>query len=252
MIFRVFYLFIFITTIQSHVVETNPEWKRYYRASFIVNEKHDYGIGAYLRLKRTTDYTFRDLRMYVHFIENDSYKKIRYKNSRRLLDWRNIYNYTTVAIDQNTKIGVNIRYHGNQGFGYFVVRNRYGHLNSEIGIAYDISDYLNDSAKTSYFKSGIYWDQKFNSYELKLEIEDFIQITDILSEDLSRIEISIEFFLPLTKKLNFILGYEYEDFKNSKNNINSSAYVSIESADIFDFKNFKKKISRFSGTKVKP
>jgi len=250
--FNIFYLFFFISILYSHNIESDPEWKRYHRGSFIVNEEHNYGFGGYLRLKRTTDYTFRDLRIYIHLIENNTYQKIRYKNSRKFLDLKNMYNYTTIAIDQNTKIGVNVRYHGNQGFGYFLKKNKNAHLNTEIGIAYDVSDYLNDSSKTSYFKTGVYWDQDFDSYEIKLEIEDYIQITDINLEDLSRMEISLELFFQIKKDFNIILGYEYEDFKNSKNNINSSVYLSIERVKTFNFNKLKNKLFLLSRFVPKP
>lgn len=252
MSFRIYHLFFFITFLCSHVIESPVDWKRYYRGSFIVDEKHDYGFGGYLRLKRTTDYTFRDLRVYIHLIEDNTYQKIRYKNSRKVQDFKNIYNYTTIAIDQNTKIGVDIRYHGNQGFGYFLKKNNRGHLNTEIGIAYDISDYLNDSSKTSYFKTGIYWDQNFDSYDIKLEFEDFIQITDIILEDLSRIEISLEIFFQIKKDFNIILGYEYEDFKNSNNNINSSVYLSFQREKDFNFNKIKNKLLLLSRSITKP
>ena len=223
----------------SHQIEDSAKWKKYYRASYIVNENHDYGLGGYLRVKRTTEHTFKDLRVFLHFIEGESYRKIRYKDSSKFRDWDRFYNYTIVAIDQNSKIGVNLRYHGNQGFGLFVKNFKGGHINSEIGLAYDISDYLNNSIKTSYLKSGVYWDHKFNNYEIKFEIENYKQITDILIEDLSRTEILFEAHFPIQGNLSVILGYEYEDFINSNNNINSSVYLSIGYYDTFNINKFK-------------
>ena len=160
----------------SHSVEDPPKWKKYYRASYIINESQDYGLGGYFRLKRTTKHTFKDLRVFLHFIEGESYKKIRYKDSSKFREWDRFYNYTTISIDQNSKIGVDIRYHGNQGFGIFVKDFEKGHVNAELALAYDISDYLNTSEKTSYIKSGIYWDYNFIDYEIKLEIENYHQI----------------------------------------------------------------------------
>ena len=223
----------------SHQIEDSPEWKKYYRASYIVNENQDYGLGGYFRVKRTTKNTFKDLRVFLHFIEGESYKKIRYKDSSKFRNWNQFYNYTTVAIDQNSKIGVDLRYHGNQGIGLFVRNLKNGHINTEVGLAYDISDYLNDSAKTSYFKTGIYWDQRFNNYEIKLEVKNYEQITDVLTEDLSRTEILFEAHFPIQGNLSVILGYEYEDFNNSNNNINSSVYLSIGYFDTFNINKFK-------------
>ncbi len=231
-----------LASLFSHQIEDSAKWKKYYRASYIVNENHDYGLGGYFRFKRTTKYTFKDLRIFLHFIEGDTYKKIRYKDSSKFRDWTRFYNYTTVAIDQNSKIGVDLRYHGNQGIGLFIKDFKKGHINTEIGLAYDISDYLNNSAKTSYFKSGIYWDQKFSDYEIKFEIENYKQITDIVVEDLSRTEVLCELYFPIRNNLRVILGYEYEDFNNSNNSVNSSVFLSIAYYDIFNIDEFKNKL----------
>tara|TARA_Y100001970_G_scaffold272151_1_gene368479 strand:- start:1661 stop:2395 length:735 start_codon:yes stop_codon:yes gene_type:complete len=238
------YIFLLIVSANlfSHSIEDVAKWKKYYRVSYIVNENHDYGLGGYFRVKRTTRYTFKDLRVFMHFVEGDSYKKIRYKDSSKFRDWDRFYNYTTVAIDQNSKIGVNLRYHGNQGVGLFVKNFKNGHINAEIGLAYDISDYLNDSAKTSYFKNGIYWDQKFSDYEIKFEIENYKQITDIIIDDLSRTEILFEVYFPIQDNLRVILGYEYEDFNNSVNSINSSVFLSIAYYDALDIDKLKKQL----------
>ena len=225
----------FFTVLFSHQIEDIPNWKKYFRTSYIVNESHDYGLGGYFRVKRTTRYTFKDLRVYLHFIEGESYKKIRYKDSSKFREWESFYNYTTVSIDQNSKIGVNLRYHGNQGVGLFIKKLNKGHINAEFGLAYDISDYLNDSAKTSYLKSAIYYDQEFSDYEIKFEIENYRQITDIITEDLSRTEILFEAYFPIRENIRLILGYEYEDFSNSNNSINSSVFLSISYYDFFSF-----------------
>ena len=64
--------FMLFCSVFSHPVDDPPLWKQYYRGSYIINEKHDYGIGGYFRIKRTTKYTFRDLRGYLHFIKDNS------------------------------------------------------------------------------------------------------------------------------------------------------------------------------------
>ena len=169
---RIIILFFLLGTISfSHVIEDKPKWRQYYRGSYIVNENHDYGVGAYFRFKRTTRYTFKDFRVFTHFIKGESYKKIRYKDSSKFRDWSRFYNYTTISIDQNSKIGVDVRYHGNQGVGVFLKDFKRGHINGEIALAYDISDYLNTSEKTSYIKSGLYWDQDFDIFEIKFQNE---------------------------------------------------------------------------------
>ena len=103
----------------SHQIEDYPKWKKYYRGTFI-GEGSEYGYGGYLRLKRTTHHTFKDLRVFLHFIGAESFKKIRYKDSSKFRDFDQFYNYTTISIDQNTKVDVALRYHGNQGFGMFI------------------------------------------------------------------------------------------------------------------------------------
>ena len=231
--------FLSFSILFAHEIEDDPKWKKYYRGSYIINESHDYGLGTYLRLKRTTRHTFKDFRIFLHFIEGQSYKKIRYKDSSKFRDWNRFYNYTTISIDQNSKIGVDIRYHGNQGFGVFVKDFEKGHVNAELALAYDISDYLNTSEKTSYIKSGIYWDHDFIDYEIKLEIENYHQITDIIDNNLSRTEILLEVYFPIEDNWRVILGYEYEDFKDSNNSINSSAYISIGYHDNLNLDKFK-------------
>ena len=229
--------YILFNFVFPHPVDDPAIWKHYYRGSYIVNEKHDYGLGGYFRIKRTTKYTFRDLRGYLHFIKDNSYKKIRYKSSNKFQEFDRLYNYSTISIDQNSKVGVNIRYHGNQGVGFFINDFNTGHINGEFALAYDISDYLNDSQKTSYLKSGIYWDQDFKDYEVKLELEHYYQITDLIDDiNLSRTEFLFEVYFPLNDELEVILGYELEHFEYSDNKINSSVFLSIGYDDIFNIK----------------
>ena len=226
----------------SHQIDDDVNWKQYYRGSYIVNEHRDYGFGGYYRLKRTTQYTFRDFRAYLHFIKDDSYKKLRYKSSNKFREFDRFYNYSTISIDQNSKVGVDIRYHGNQGIGFFINESASGHLNIELALAYDISDYLNNSRKTSYIKSGLYWDQEFNDYEIKLELEYYYQITDLIDNiDLSRLELLFEVYFPINDDLQLILGYELERFELSDNELNSSVFLSVGYSDFFNFKSLKNK-----------
>ena len=232
---------LFLSFFLTHQIEDSPKWKKYYRGTFI-GEGDEYGYGGYLRFKRTTRYTFKDLRVFMHFIGNDSFKKIRYKDSSKFRDFNHFYNYGTVSIDQNSKVGVKIRYHGNQGLGIFVKDSENGHINAEIGMAYDISDYLNDSRKTSYLKTGLYWDQDFKNFEIKLEIEHYNQISDIIeNSDLSRFEMLVEVYWSIYKNWRVILGYETEQFDYSDNSTNSSKYFSIGYSDSFNFKSLKNK-----------
>ena len=233
---------LFFSLFLAHQIEDSPNWKKYYRGTFI-GEGDEYGYGGYLRFKRTTRYTFKDLRVFMHFIGSDSFKKIRYKDSSKFRNFNRFYNYGTVSVDQNSKVGVKIRYHGNQGLGIFVKDSENGHINAEIGMAYDISDYLNDSRKTSYLKTGLYWDRDFKDFEIKLEIEHYNQISDIIeNSDLSRFEMLVEVYWPIYKNWRVILGYETEQFDYSDNSTNSSKYFSIGYSDSFNFKSLKNKL----------
>ena len=113
-------------------------------------------------------------------------------------------------------------------------------INTEIGLAYDISDYLNESRKTSYLKSGLYWDQDFKDFEIKLEIEHYHQISDIIEDaNLSRFEMLFEIYWPIDDNWRVVLGYETEQFEYSDNTINSSKYISIGYHDILNIMNLK-------------
>ena len=226
-----------------HEIDDIPEWKQYYRGSYIVDENHDSGLGVYYRLNRKTKYTFRDIRAYLHFIKDYQYKKIRYKTSNKFIDFSRFYNYSTISIDQNSKIGVDVRYHGNQGIGFFIKESNNSHINVELALAYDISDYLNDSRKTSYIKNGLYYDKKFSKSELKLEIEYYSQITDLIDNiDLSRLELLFESYFQITENLSLILGYELENFDSINNNFNSSIFLSIGYDNIFNVDKIKKRL----------
>ena len=190
-----------------------------------------------------TEYTFRDLRAYLHFNNNNSYKKIRYKSSNKFIEFNKLYNYSSISIDQNSKVGVDIRYNGNQGIGFFINQSENRHIHTEFGLAYDISDYLNNSRKTSYIKNGLYWDSRFNDIELKLEVENFHQITDLIDDiDLSRLELLFELYFHINSNIKIILGYELEDFKISENKLNPSIFLSIGYSDILNINKLKNKI----------
>ena len=190
-----------------------------------------------------TEYTFRDLRAYLHFNNNNSYKKIRYKSSNKFIEFNKLYNYSSISIDQNSKVGVDIRYNGNQGIGFFINQSENRHIHTEFGLAYDISDYLNNSRKTSYIKNGLYWDSRFNDIELKLEVENFHQITDLIDDiDLSRLELLFELHFHINSNIKIILGYELENFKISENKLNPSIFLSIGYSDILNINKLKNKI----------
>ena len=188
-------------------------WKRYFRLSAIQSENNNYGAGTYFRIKRSTKYTFRDLRLFAHQIsEGNSYFKLRYKDSNKFIKLNKFYKFTVISFDRNEKIGLHIRSHGSQGVGFFLLNYKYGHINTELSFSYDMMDHLNDTKKTSYLKIGAFWDNDLPLFETKLEIESIFQISDIVDDDLSRIELLFEFYYLLMKNINIIAGVEMENY----------------------------------------
>ena len=236
---------VLISLLLSHDTDLTSSWRQYFRGSYIIDESGGKGFGGYFRLNKKNNYTFRDLRAYLHFVDDYQYKKIRYKSSNKFLDFTNIYNFSTLSIDQNSKIGVDIRYHGNQGIGFFINETNNARLNAEIALSYDISDYLNDSRKTSYIKSGVFYDKIFKENEIKIEIEYFSQITDLIDEiDLSRFELLIESHFNINESINFIIGCELENFNTTDKNFNSSIFFSIGYDKDFDIEKFKHRLKK--------
>ena len=89
-------------------------------------------------------------------------------------------------------------------------------------------DHLNDTKKTSYIKMGLFWDNSFSIIESKLEFESIYQISDVVDNDLSRIEVLFELYYKLLDNLNIIVGYEIEDYIN-QNERGYSYFISIDS-----------------------
>ena len=146
-----------------------------------------------------------------------------------------MYHFTVLSFDRNEKVGLNIRSHGSQGMGYFLFNYHYGHINTELSFSYDMMDYLDDTKKTSYFKIGAFWDNDLPIFETKLEFEAIYQISDIVDDDLSRIELLFEFYYPIVKNINIIAGYEREDFFNQKKS-GFSYFISIGYEKSIDWK----------------
>ncbi|MFQ6677311.1 MAG: DUF481 domain-containing protein [Fidelibacterota bacterium] len=200
-------------------------WTQYARSGLTHDEDIN-GGHIYYRIKRVTSNTFRDLRMFSYELGEESYIYVRYKGSYKYSDSGKLYNFTTVSYQKNTRADLNLRYHFNQGLGYFIRDYDQGHVNVELGQAYDMSDYLNDTRKTSYVKSGLFWDHSFQSFDFKFEIEGFKQISEIVEKDLSRFQFFSEVSYELTKQLAFILGFE-QDYYTENSNHPQSYYISL-------------------------
>ena len=141
------YLLLFIITISfsySHDLDKeNLDWRQYYRLGSVYSGSSDIGHSWYGRLKRTTSFTFRDIRFFGHFYKSDSEIRLRHKYSRRFLSIDNIYSYSTLLYERNTSLNVDLRYHLNQGLGYLLRSKNNGNMTVELGVAFDNSDYLN-------------------------------------------------------------------------------------------------------------
>ena len=213
---KIVILILFCSGLYGHDIEDDYiKWKGYSRLGIIQANNSETGAGTYFRLKRHTKYTFKDLRLFAHWVsENDTYIKLRYKNSNKFIKFSQFYNFTVISFDQNKKVGLDIRSQGGQGAGYFLFDYDYGHINTEFSFSYDIMDHLNDTKKTSYLKVGAFWDNELPIFETKLEFEAIYQISDIVDDDLSRIEILLEFYYPIIQNINIIAGYEREEFFN--------------------------------------
>lgn len=193
------------------IAEELAVWDQFARTG-LSNDNEQNGGHAFYRVKRTTDNTFHDLRIFGYGLEKDSYAYMRYKSSVKYTPQGKLYHFTTVSYQKNTRAELDLRYHFNQGFGYFINQYKMGHIHTELGHAYDMSDYLNDTRKTSYIKSGIFWDHDHNRFSIKLDTELFKQISDIVSTDQSRVQLFTELAYHFNKTWSIIVGYEQDQY----------------------------------------
>ena len=196
-------------------------WKHYTRGGFAKTDSSIGGFGYY-RINRQTDKTFRDLRVFSYSLKNDSFIYIRYKTSDKYSTRPNFYRYTTSSYRKNTRANVALQYHFNQGFGYFIRDYEKGLINVELGHAFDISDYLNATRKTSYIKSGLFWDHDTKWFSTKIEAENFQQISEVVQNNLSRNQSLLEMIIPLKNNFSININYELEDY-HIKNQIDASS-----------------------------
>lgn len=192
-----------------------PLWKQYARLGFVHDEGLQ-GVSGYYRLNRRTELTFRDLRLFTYALGKDSYVFLRYKSSNkyRRLSW--LYNFTTLFYQRNTRANVSLRYHFNQGLGAFVHQSATGHITVELGQAYDMSNYLDSDRKTSYLKTGLYWDQDLSRLSTKWEAEYFYQISEVVEANLSRTQLQGELLYSLGRGFSVIVGYELEYYSSRR------------------------------------
>ncbi len=194
-------------------LKTAVTWKHYARAGSAQVRKKTGGFGYY-RINRQTKYYFHDIRIFAYGVQTDSFIYLRYKNSNKKRQFPNLYTFTTLSYRKNTQSEISVQYHYNQGAGYFIKNYNSGHLTIELGHAFDMSDYLNNNKKTSYLKSGVYWDHNTPMFSSKLEAEYFYQISDINVTNLTRTQVFLELIFPIKSGVSFNINYEAEDFFN--------------------------------------
>lgn len=207
-----FLKFIVIVLVSILYAQTNStKWKQYSRIGSVSVDSTS-GVFGFFRLNRKTDVTYKDLRLFAYGIQNQSFLYLRYKSSNKYGIDSKFYRYTITSIRKNTRVDMNFQYHYNQGFGYFANQYKNGLINIEIGHGFDMSDYLNATRKTSYIKSGIFWDHNETWFSSKFEFEHFQQISEVVQSNLSRNQYIFEVILPINKSTYVNLNIEVEDF----------------------------------------
>lgn len=186
----------------------NLKWKQYYRMGVVSSENSQIGNASYFRLKRTTKASFKDIRIFSHLFKNNTELKLRYKSSQRFLSIRSLYSFNTLYYEKNSILGVNLRYHLNQGLGIIINESNFGNTTIEAGAAFDNSDYLNTEQKTTYARSAISFDRKFQYLSTKVELDYLYQINEVRgSASLSRLELLNEYEWSFSKHLGLIAGF---------------------------------------------
>ena len=234
---RKWFLLILISILWGHNPEKNiPRWIAYSRGGLVNVKKNNSGGATYFRLKRTTNYTFRDVRFYAHIFGSDQDIRFRQKSSRRFVSLPWLYNFTTASYQRNTLVDVALRYHYNQGLGILIRNTDRGNMTTEMGMAYDMSDYLDGKQKTSYLKQKTSYlkiafthDKYYRYLTTKLELDYFHQISDINVYNLSRFQVLAELQWEFYQNLKLIGGI-YQELPTDKlyNNQNALIYVTID------------------------
>ena len=146
------YLLLLIKTLFAHDPKLDsPDWTSYSRDGYV----------------NVTDNS------YANIFEKEQDIRLRQKSSRIFINIPWIYNFTTISYQRNTLVDISLRYHYNQGIGFFLQKKEQHNTTIELGIAYDMSDYLNDTRKTSYAKLSLTNDQSFKKLSSKVEINYF-------------------------------------------------------------------------------
>ncbi len=102
-------------------------------------------------------------------------------------------------------------------------------MTTEIGFAFDNSDYLNTEQKTSYARGGFTVDQKIGTFETKIEFEYFQQISEKNENtDLSRFQILGEIQYSFKKGMSLVCGLTQDIPKEKPFNFETaSVFITI-------------------------
>jgi len=216
---------LFFTTVTGQADSTN--WKHYFRFG-AAGVDSSTGAFGYYRLNMQNKTAFRDLRFFSYSLDQNSFVHLRYKSSDKYISRPNFYRYTITSFRKNTRANLNLQYHFNQGFGYFIKDYDNGLINAELGHAFDTSDYLNATRKTSYLKTGIFWDHNTNYFSSKLEIEYFEQISEVIENKLSRGQYLLQLIIPMNKNYFVNINFEKEEFFDKNQTDASSISLAIQ------------------------
>ncbi len=216
---------LFFTTVTGQADSTN--WKHYFRLG-AAGVDSSTGAFGYYRLNMQNKTVFRDLRFFSYSLDKNSFVHLRYKSSDKYISRPNFYRYTITSFRKNTRANLNLQYHFNQGFGYFIKDYDNGLINAELGHAFDTSDYLNATRKTSYLKTGIFWDHNTNYFSSKLEIEYFEQISEVVENKLSRGQYLLQLIIPMNKNYFVNINFEKEEFFDKNQTDASSISLAIQ------------------------
>ena len=224
----------------SFLFAHNPEdkniiWNDFIRLGIISNAKiNQNGLSSFFRIKRVTNNTFRDLRIYAHIFESVSDIRIRSKSSNKYDFNSNFYHFTTYVYH---KSGENLRYHFNQGLGALIKNSNDGNITSELGWAYDKSNFIESDEKTTYMKGAITIDKNFSKFKTKAELEYYHQISAVLLFNLSRFETIFELQFLINENWSTVFGIDREVYAKRNNQFRSdptTLFISINRNGLFN------------------
>lgn len=213
-------------SVVSVVVAHSPEkesiaWKQYHRLGGINSNIFNKGITGYTRYKRTTEKTFKDFRLYIHYFDNKTEVRTRYKSSRFFLNFNKSYTFSTITYEKNTMLNGNLNYNYNQGLGFFILKNKTKNMTFEIGPSFDNSDYLNSQIRTSYLKNSYSIDLILNKFKTKAEIDYLYEISKNLKKKTnSKLHLMVEISFFINNSNSITIGV-FQDYLNKEIENNS-------------------------------